>query len=79
MEASTLLAIDSTGVTPLPPQKATTGASPSGTQKTPAGRVTSSVSPGDTWSLSQLDTAPPGTRLTVTVRWGSVSGALDIE
>ena len=71
--------IDMTGVTPLPPQKATTGRSPSCTQNTPAGRVTSRTSPSVTWSWNQLETRPPATRLTVTVSSASVSGALDIE
>ena len=79
VEASTLLAIDMIGVTPLPPQNATIGWSPSRGQNTPAGGVTSRMSPSRTVSLSQLDTSPPGTRLTVTARSSSVSGALDIE
>ncbi len=77
--ASTLLAIDITGVTPLPPTKATTGRGAGSRQKTPAGLVTSSSSPSCTWSWNQFDTRPPGTRLTVTLRWASVSGALDME
>ena len=77
--ASTLLAMDITGVMPLPPQKPTIGRSSGGTQKVPDGRVTSRTSPSATWSMNQLETAPPGTRLTVTVRSSSVSGALDIE
>ncbi len=66
-------------MTPLPPQKATTGAELSRRQKTPAGLVVSSTSPTDTRSSSQLEMRPSGTRFTVTVRSGSVSGALDIE
>jgi hypothetical protein len=79
VEASTLLVIDMIGVTPLPPHSATTGASPSGTVNTPDGLVASSTSPSVTLSSSQVDTAPPGTRLTVTVSGSPVSGALDIE
>ena len=78
-ERRTLRTIDMTGVIPLPPQKATIGRSGSATQKTPAGLVTSSTSPSATSSCSQFEPAPPGTRLTVTTRSSSVSGALDIE
>ena len=77
--ASTLLAMDITGVMPLPPQKATIGRLASRTQKVPEGRVTSERSPSATWSTSQLETTPPGTRLTVTASSSSVSGALDME
>ena len=54
--ASTLLAIESTGVIPLPPQKATIGRPPSRTQKLPDGGLTSTRSPSVTWSTSQLET-----------------------
>ncbi len=64
---------------PLPPPKPKTGPDPGSTQKVPAGRATSSWSPTATWSMSQFDTTPPGTRLTVTVRSSPVAGALDIE
>ena len=64
---------------PLPPQKAMIGRSPRRTQNEPDGLVTSRRSPSATWSMSQLETRPPGTRLTVTVRSSSTSGALDIE
>jgi hypothetical protein len=37
------------------------------------------MSPSVRLSSIQLDTSPPATRLTVTVRSLSVSGALDIE
>ena len=43
-----LRTIDITGVIPLPPQKATTGRSPSRGQNTPAGLVTSRTSPSAT-------------------------------
>ena len=77
--ASTLLAIEITGVIPLPPQKAMIGRPPSRTQKLPDGGLTSRRVPSVTWSTSQLETPPPGTRLTVKARSPSVSGALDIE
>jgi hypothetical protein len=78
-DAIRLLVIDITGVTPLPPQKPMTGRSDCSTQKVPDGLLTSRRSPSCTWSMSQLETTPPGTRFTVTVRSPSVSGALDIE
>jgi hypothetical protein len=72
--------IDITGVTPLPPQKPSTCPSaPSNGQNTPAGFVTSTTSPTPRRSRNQLETSPPATRLTVTVRSASVSGVLDIE
>ena len=71
--------IDMTGVTPLPPQYATTARSSAVVQNTPAGLVASSTSPSATWSWNQLETSPPGTRFTVTVRSRPPSGALDIE
>ena len=71
--------MDMTGVTPLPPQKHSTGRSVSWGQNTPAGFVSSNTEPTATVSRNQLDTRPPATRLTVTVRSGSVSGALDME
>ena len=77
--ASTLLAMEITGVMPLPPQNPMIGRRRPGTQNVPDGLVTSTRSPSDTWSMNQLETTPPGTRLTVTVRSPSVSGALDIE
>ncbi len=79
MVASTCLAIDITGVTPLPPQNPSTGRSDACGQKTPAGLVTSMTSPSARWSRNQLETSPPATRLTVTVRSRSVAGALDME
>ena len=77
--ASTCLTIENTGVTPLPPQNATTGPSPGRSQNTPAGGISSSSSPAATWSWSQFDTTPPGTRFTVTASRSSMAGALDIE
>src|SRR3546814_12591240 len=79
VEASRLLAIEMTGVTPLPPAKATTGRSLSLGQNTPAGFDASSTSPSATLSCSQFDTRPPSPRFTVTVRSGSTPGALDLE
>ena len=71
--------MDMTGVIPLPPQRPTTGRSVSCGQNTPAGFVTSTTSPAARLSRNQLETSPPATRLTVTVRSASVSGALDME
>ena len=68
-----------TGVMPLPPQNPMIGRSPSRMRNVPDGLDTSTRSPTDTLSLSQLETTPPSTRLTVTARSPSVSGALDIE
>ena len=80
MVASTCLVMDMTGVMPLPPQKPSTGRSLSWGQNTPAGLVSSTTSAlGQTWSRNQLETSPPATRFTVTVRSSSVSGALDME
>ncbi len=74
------MVIDSTGVMPLPPQKAMIGRSSSSPrQNAPEGGDVSTRSPTDKVSLNQLDTEPPGTRLTVTARSESVSGALDME
>ena len=77
--ASTDLVIDMTGVTPLPPQRANSGRPDSWGQNTPAGLVTSIWSPSRRWSRNQLETRPPVTRLTVTVRAPSSPGALDME
>ena len=79
VEVNALLVIDSIGVTPLPPQKATIGLSLGVAQNVPIGPLTSRTSPADTWSINQLETTPPATRLTVTTRSSSVSGALDME
>ncbi len=77
--ASALLMIESTGVMPLPPAKATIGASVSRSTKSPVGRMTSTASPAASVSIIQFDMRPPGTRLTVVVNGSSVSGELDIE
>ena len=77
--ASALLTSDRIGVMPLPAPSATSGAGLSRRQKTPAGRVTSTASPGARWSCIQFETRPPGTRFTVVIRSSSVSGELDIE
>ena len=68
-----------TGVIPLPAQKATTSASPAERQKTPAGLVTSTVSPAASWSIMKFDTTPPAVRLTVTANSGSTAGEDDME
>ena len=77
--ASAVFTRDRTGVMPLPALKATTSRSPAPSRKNPAGRLTSTTAPGTTWSLIQLDTGPPGTRLTVTRSSSSTAGAEDIE
>ena len=71
--------IDITGVMPLPPQKPTSGRADSCGQNTPAGLVSSIVSPAERLSRNQFETSPPATRLTVTVSSVSVVGALDME
>ena len=76
--ASAVLRIEKIGVMPLPPPNATTSPSPV-RRNSPDGTVASSTSPGATASLSQFDTAPPGTRFTVTWRASSTAGAEDIE
>ncbi len=73
------MAIEIRGVMPLPPQNPMIGPVPARMRNAPDGLVTSTTSPSETWSSNQLETAPPGTRLTVTARSSSVSGALDIE
>ena len=77
--ASALLMIEITGVMPLPPANATIGTSVARSTKSPAGRITSIVSPGASASFIQFDIGPPGTRFTVTVKRSPVSGELDIE
>ena len=67
-----------TGVTPLPPQNATTALVVAQAEHPGGLGDLEHVAPA-TWSLNQSDTSPPGTRLTVTVRSASVPGALDIE
>ncbi len=52
---------------------------PSPRQKTPAGRVDSSVSPAARESAIQFETSPPATRFTVTCSSSSTSGEEDIE
>ena len=76
---SALLMIEITGVMPLPPAKATIGASLSRSTKSPEGRSTSMVSPGASTSFIQFDMVPSGTRFTVVVKGSPVSGELDIE
>ena len=70
--------IERTGVMPLPPAKATIGVSAACSTKSPAGGITSIVSPGARVSFIQFDIFPPGTRFTVTVKGSPVSGELDI-
>lgn len=77
--ASALLASERIGVIPLPPANATSGASLSRRQNTPAGRVTSTTSPAARLSCIQLETSPPGTRFTVVISSASVAWQLDIE
>ncbi len=77
--ASAVFTRDRIGVTPLPPQKATSGAVLSRRQNTPAGSVVSIRSPGRRFSCIQFETRPPGTRFTVVISSESVSGELDIE
>ena len=79
MVVRAVLAIENTGVIPLPPAKATTSVSPGGRQKTPAGQVVSMTSPGPSASIIQFDTTPPATRFTVTWNSSSTSGDDDIE
>ena len=56
--ASTLLAMEITGVMPLPPQKAMIGRPPSRDAERARRPVTSTRSPSETWSMSQLETTP---------------------
>jgi hypothetical protein len=77
--ASAVLTIERTGVMPLPPAKATIGASVARNTNRPAGGIASIVSPGASVSFIQFDIFPPGTRFTVTVKGSPVSGELDIE
>ncbi len=77
--ATALLTIDITGVIPLPPAKATTGTVVSRRTKSPAGRMTSIVSPAPSTSFIQFDMRPSTTRFTVVVSGSPVSGELDIE
>ena len=79
MVASAVLMIEITGVMPLPPANATIGTSVSRSTNSPAGRITSMVSPGASVSFIQFDMRPPGTRFTVVVKGSPVSGELDIE
>ncbi len=68
-----------TGVMPLPALKATTSSSPAVRRKTPAGRVTSRVSPAPSRSSMKFDTTPPSVRFTVTASSGSTAGEDDME
>ena len=68
-----------TGVIPLPALKAITSSSPPVRQKTPAGLVTSTVSPSASRSSRKFDTTPPSVRLTVTCSSGSTAGEEDME
>ena len=77
--ASAVLTIEMTGVMPLPPAKATIGASVSRSTNRPVGRMTSIESPTTSESFIQFDIRPPGTRFTVVVKRSPVSGELDIE
>ena len=79
MVASALLTSEMTGVMPLPPANATIGTSVARSTKSPAGRITSMVSPGSRVSFIQFDIRPPGTRLTAVVKRSPISGELDIE
>jgi hypothetical protein len=69
--------MDITGVMPLPAEiMSSFSADDRAHVKCPAQPVTISGSPGRMWSLSQLETRPPGTRLTVT---SSASGRVGVD
>ena len=76
---STALAIDSTGVMPLPPARSRKSPCSAGGVKTPAGGMTSTVSPGPRWSQIQFETCPLRTRLMVTRSASSTCGVLESE
>jgi hypothetical protein len=63
---------------PLPPANATISSAVSRRQNRPSGGAAWISTPSATVSLSQFDTTPPGSRLTVICK-SSSSGADDIE
>ena len=77
--ANAVFSSECTGVMPLPAQNATTSSSPAVSRKTPAGRVTSTMSPAAKCSFIQFDTTPSGVRFTVTANSGSTAGEDDME
>lgn len=64
---------------PLPPQNPRSVVSAGRKVNLPRAAVSSSSSPSRTWSCSQFDAAPPGTRFTVVVISPSKPGALENE
>lgn len=77
--ASADLAMETTGVMPLPPATSSTSPSRPGGVNVPAGGRTSSSSPGATLSQIQPDPTPPATLFTVTFMGSPVCGELASE
>ena len=68
------------GVTPLPAESRSSSAGGSGRQvNLPDGPEAQVAKPGRTWSCSQLETRPPGTRLTLISSTAGRVGVDEIE